>query len=176
MTGNHCDRREQNRYRIKNGVYAAYGPTFLRMGPLVDVSLRGFSYCYKMEPPPEKKDMEGALDFCLRVNDVYLDRIPYEIVYRVESDHWGVVGRGLPMVRYGVRFIDLRPFQENILKQLIHLSTCESIPDRRRSLNRRSGGTRRKYDDPRFQSDWRQGMDRRQLKDRRLWGGAEGDP
>jgi hypothetical protein len=175
MTGNHCDRRDQIRYRIKNGVYAAYGPTFLRMGPLVDVSLKGFSYCYKSQPLPDNNGQEERLDLCLRVNDFYLDRIPYEIVYKVESDHQGLVGKGLPMVRYGVRFLDLTPFQENILKQLMHITTCELVPDRRRSLNRRSGRNRRKYDDPQFQSDWRQGMDRRKRQERRVWG-TEGVP
>lgn len=167
MIGNDSDRRYQIRYRIKNGVYAAYGPTFLRMGPMVDISLKGFSYCYKPLPASENNGAKDRLDLCLRINDFYLDRIPYEIVYMVESDHQGVAGSGLSMVRYGVRFMDLTPFQENILKQLMHINTCETIPDRRTQLNRRTGRNRRKYDDPRFQSEWRQWMDRRKGKERR---------
>ncbi|MBU0992794.1 MAG: hypothetical protein KJ737_09910 [Proteobacteria bacterium] len=161
------DRRHQNRYRIKNGIYAAYAPTFLRMGPLVDVSLKGFSYCYKSLSETENRGLPDQPELCLRVNDFYLDRISYKIVYMVDSDHHGVSGSGFSMVRYGVQFIDLNPTNENILKQLLQTNTSEKIPDRRDGTNRRTGRNRRKYDYPQFQSEWRQGLDRRKFKDRR---------
>lgn len=161
------ERRGQHRYRIKNGVYAAYGPTFLRMGPLVDVSLTGFSYCYKPLSEIGDRPLPDTPDICLRIHDYYLDKIPYEIVYMVEHNTIESPGSDLYMIRYGIQFLDLKPSQKSMIKQLLSVNTAKMIQDRRQGRDRRTGRNRRKYDFPQYQCEWRQGLDRRKGKCRR---------
>ena len=110
--------KKQRQSRAKGSAYVGVGPHFGRVGPLVDISMDGLTFCYKAR----KKQPDGlSLDIFLTDRDFYLSYVPFRTVSDTkipESPSESTSTR-----KCTVQFGNLTPTQMSGLQDLIQSHT-----------------------------------------------------
>lgn len=127
------DRRKRNRYRLQQGAYAAFTPHFIKLGPIVNISLCGLACHYFIDRDQWEASPEPFVS--LRNNSFIVKELPVTVVCNFEMDmeesHY------LKMMYCGVKFGQLSFEQFKALDDFIIYNTVDIISDRRSSLQRR---------------------------------------
>jgi len=107
-------RRKHQRVTAKSGAYVAVGPHFNKVGPLVDISMDGLTFCYTARV---KQPNGLSLDIFLTDRDFYLSYVPFKSISDSEAQNNlpGSTGTRQCTVRFG----DLTPHQMAQLQYLI---------------------------------------------------------
>ena len=159
-------RRKWKRFKVKGGATVLlhkpriieFGkPSFIQLGPVIDISMGGLSVQYI-----ENKDRTvkcEKLSISLPSNRVKVDKLPYKVVSDVKIAY-------LPDSRRirnrCVQFEDLTSYNKFQLESFIKKHTKAILKDRR------SGRDRRKFNDPKFEDpSYRAMYERRVMGDRR---------
>ena len=76
------ERRRNERFRIKDGAYAALRPGFRRLGKIEDMSLNGLSFIYiNLSSPDFEHEMPTAIDIFLSDGSLHLHEVPCRLAY-----------------------------------------------------------------------------------------------
>jgi c-di-GMP-binding flagellar brake protein YcgR len=71
------ERRKHRRIQIKSGAFVGVGPHFDQVGPLIDISMGGLSFCYMAR---QKQPNGLSLDIFLTDRDFYLSYLPFKAI------------------------------------------------------------------------------------------------
>lgn len=143
------DRRRHNRYRLQHGAYAAFTPHFIKLGPIVNISLSGFACQYFIDKDQNKDPYEPFVS--LRNNAFIVQDLPVMVICNFEMNM--EESRYLKMMYCGVQFGQLSFEQFKALDDFIIYNTVEILSDRRASTQRRKWtGARLIPDLPRYHS------------------------
>jgi hypothetical protein len=109
------ERRKHARFKVQSGAYAAVGPSFDQVGPLMDIGMGGLSFRYTAR---EKQPSGLSLDIIFTNSSFRLDYILFKAVSDLEisdTEPLDVASKR----RTSVRFEKLTPYQELILSHFI---------------------------------------------------------
>ncbi|MBU0992702.1 MAG: hypothetical protein KJ737_09440 [Proteobacteria bacterium] len=128
------DRRKRNRYRLQQGAYAAFSPYYIKLGPIVNISLGGFACHYFIDRDQRDDLVEPYVS--LRNNQFFIRDIPVKGVcnfeINMEESHY------LKMMYCGVQFGQLTFEQFKAIDEFIIYNTLDILSDRRSAIQRRS--------------------------------------
>jgi hypothetical protein len=102
------DRREYERFRVVQGVYAVFETYSSKRGPVIDISEKGVAFQYLAGK--KKADSEGHISIFISDNGFYLKDIPITIVSDIEIKKMSFFS-GTQMRRCGGQFGELTPAQ-----------------------------------------------------------------
>lgn len=164
---NKCNKRRLfQRYFTGNSAFVLKDANGIRMGPLLDISLGGFSF--GLVPFIEKKlDYLNESHLSLRVENLNIENFVYQIAYMIEKDNYSIGNETHCQMQIGIRFMDLDTVYRTQLERFLAKSSLEIVGERRTLCDRRTGLNRRRCDLPHYQSGFRDGRDRRKSEDRR---------
>lgn len=111
-----AERRENERFRAKNGAFVALRPHYTKLGQISDISMGGLSFHYmsREELPNESFDV---LDILVTNDDFFLEKVPFEIVADFELTK--VPLSRVAIKRCSVRFGALTNDQRSLLENFI---------------------------------------------------------
>jgi len=158
-------RRKWKRFRAKGGaivlikktrIIEVGKPAFVELGPLIDISMGGLSAQYIEN---KQRTIESdTLAISIPAESVQVEPMPFEIIKDVEVTK---MPDGKSIRTRCVQFGKLTDYQSFQLKSFIKQHTTAIIKDRRT-------GSRRQYDDPRFEDEeYREMYERRIITERR---------
>jgi hypothetical protein len=116
---NIVERREHKRFRVKEGIFAAFKPHWLRstiLGEIVDIGRGGLALHYI--PDTKQSDRPYKLKILLADGSFSLDKIPARTISDFEIEKRFSFG-SIPIKRCGVQFGDLTPSQFSLLEHFI---------------------------------------------------------
>lgn len=160
-------RRKWKRFRIngsaivllhKPSLLGLGKPTFIEMGPIIDISLGGLAVQYV----DSKKRQTECFELAISLPDkgMVLEGIPFEIILDREI---ATLPDARKIRKRCVEFGELNSYQSLKLEAFIKKHTTKIIKDRR------SGTERRQFENPQFQGDEFKALhERRVLGERRL--------
>lgn len=109
------EHRKHKRFQIPKGSFAALGPDCTKVGPVVDMSMRGLGFRYVGSEEPPKG---SYVDIFLSEGDFYLGKVPIKTISDVE-----VVDKApsssTTLRRCGVKFGTLTQNQKAQLERFI---------------------------------------------------------
>jgi len=110
------ERRENERFRVKNDAFVALRPHYTKLGQISDISMGGLSFHYmsREELPNESFDV---LDILVTNDDFFLEKVPFEIVVDLELTK--VPLSHVTIKRCSVRFGALTDDQRSQLEDFI---------------------------------------------------------
>lgn len=109
------ERRKHKRFQVPKGLFAVLGSGYTKVGPVVDISMKGlaFRYINKREPS------NGAhMDIFTIGGDFYLPKVPVKIISDVEVLA-GTPSSSIAMRRCSVHFGELTSYQKAQVEQFI---------------------------------------------------------
>lgn len=109
------ERRKHARFKVQSGAYAAVGPSFDQVGPLIDIGMGGLSFHYTAH---EKQPSGLSLDIIFTNSSFRIDYIPFKAVSDLEITDAGHP-RSLSKWRTSVQFEKLTSYQELLLSHFI---------------------------------------------------------
>jgi hypothetical protein len=120
---NESEQRKQKRFRVKDDASVILRSPDAGMGRLIDISMGGltFEYVTNQAPPIEAT----SVDIVLTDNAFTLDNIPCRKIWSLTL--YQTRQTSLHAIQYGVKFGELTPQQENLLKYLIDNHTVEEL-------------------------------------------------
>ena len=158
------DRRKRSRFYLQQGAYAAISPYFLKLGPIVNISLGGIGFHYFIDRDQRNDFKESVVS--LRNNKFVIHNLPFEPVSDFEIN--AEDSFYLKMMYCGIKFGQLTFDQFKLLDDFIIYNTVDIFSDRRSVVKRRARNIRRKIPVP--TESWFQqhdNLDRRLVYDRR---------
>lgn len=162
--GFQTDRRKRSRFFLQQGAYAAVSPYFLKLGPIVNISLGGIGFHYFIDRD-QKSDFKESI-VSLRNNKFTIKGLPFDLVsdFEINSED----SFYLKMMYCGIKFNQLTFEQFKQLDDFIIYNTIDIYSDRRSIIKRRAKKMQRKIPVPteswfRLSDD----ADRRMVYDRR---------
>jgi hypothetical protein len=121
------ERRQNQRFRVKAGAFAAVRPYLIDqnpMGPVVDVSEGGLSFSYHANGEISYESTE--LDLCSKNDGIYVGRIPVKTVSDLEINDQDAMGPEGER-RRGVQFGPLSEEQLYQLRYFIQKCTSDEV-------------------------------------------------
>ena len=109
------ERRRHERFRVQRGIYAAVGPSFNQVGPLIDIGMGGLSFYYTAR---EKQPSGLSLDIIFTDSSFRLDYIPFKSVSDSEMTDPEYPGPASKR-RTSVEFGELTPYQQLLLSHFV---------------------------------------------------------
>jgi hypothetical protein len=110
------ERRKHERFKVDEGIYAAVGPGFNQVGPIIDVGMGGLSFYYTAR---EQQPGGLSLDIIFTTGAFRLDYIPFKSVSDLEITDPGSPGPASKR-RTSVQFGKLTPYQELLLTHFVN--------------------------------------------------------
>ncbi len=111
-----AERRRKQRYKVRQGVFAAILNGSHRLGQIKDISLVGLSFRYI--DSNRKRGAEGVLKILLAGGGLFMDDVPYKPVSDVEIES-EVPLSSVRMRQMHIAFGDLSPQQLSLLDEFI---------------------------------------------------------
>jgi hypothetical protein len=105
------ERRKHQRFQLKPGAYAVLSPNLIKLGQIIDISESGLSFRYIRYRTGKHDDSDS--DVLLYGKNMYVDKIPFQVVADVELSNPGIFSSVL-MNKFSVSFKKLS--QEQIKK------------------------------------------------------------
>ena len=116
------ERRKNARFKVRSRAYAALGPNFDQVGPLIDIGMGGLSFQYTAR---EKQPSGLSLDIVFTNSSFCLDYIPFKAVSDLEITDTAPPGSP-PKRRASVQFEKLTSYQELLLSHFVQ-SDCAEV-------------------------------------------------
>lgn len=110
------ERRQQKRFRVQEGAFAALVAQESRLGQIKDISIRGLSFRYI--DGHEKLENADALKIILGDEGLYLDNVPFKKISDFEIENEFSFSR-IKMRQIGLEFGELTPGQRDRLNRFI---------------------------------------------------------
>lgn len=110
------ERRQQKRFKAREGAFAALVDQESRLGQIKDISLQGLSFRYIDNHEKLKKASE--LKIIIGNQGLYLDKLPFKIIFDFEIESEFSFSR-VNMRQVGLKFGDLTPVQRNRLDHFL---------------------------------------------------------
>jgi hypothetical protein len=110
------DRRRKNRYRVRQGAFAALANDSQRVGQIKDISLVGLSFRYI--DSREKTGYRGVLKILLAGEGLFMDNLPFKPVRDVAIENSSAFS-SVKMRQMHVAFGELSPRQLSLLDEFI---------------------------------------------------------
>jgi hypothetical protein len=110
------ERRQQKRFKAREGAFAALVDQESRLGQIKDISLQGLSFRYIDNHEKLKKASE--LKIIIGNQGLYLDKLPFKIIFDFEIESEFSFSR-INMRQVGLKFGDLTPVQRNRLDHFL---------------------------------------------------------
>jgi hypothetical protein len=110
------ERRQQKRFKAREGVFAALVDQESRLGQIKDISLHGLSFRYIDNL--EKLKNARELKIVIGNQGLYLDKMPFKIIFDFEIESEFRFSR-VNMRQIGLEFGDLTSIQRNRLDRFI---------------------------------------------------------
>jgi hypothetical protein len=123
-TQEQVDRRRQKRLNVRSGAFVAVGPHFEKVGPIIDVSMRGLAFHY-LALGKQKNGLSA--DIFLTNRDFFMGYVPFEIVRDFEVRNTQPPGIAT-MRRCSLQFGDLTQSQVSKLRSFIKICTEGRTP------------------------------------------------
>ena len=116
------ERRQQKRFKVQEGAFAALVAQESRLGQIKDISIRGLSFRYI--DSNEKLENADELKIILGNEGLYLDNVPFKKIsdVEIESDYSFST---VKMRQIGLEFGELTTAQQNRLNQFIENHTID---------------------------------------------------
>jgi hypothetical protein len=111
------ERRKHKRIQINGGAFVGIGPHFDQVGPLIDISMGGLSFCYMAR---QKQPNGLSLDIFRTDRDFYLSYLPFKAISDLGTPDTKVR-------RCSVQFGDLTQSQISHLESFIQNQTIGGI-------------------------------------------------
>ncbi|MBW1742003.1 MAG: PilZ domain-containing protein [Deltaproteobacteria bacterium] len=118
-TQEQTDRRRQKRFNVQDGAFVAVGPHFDKVGPIIDVSMRGLAFHYLALG---KQENGLSADIFLTNSDFFMGYVPFEVVRDFEVPNTQPPGIAT-MRRCSLQFGNLTQGQVSKLRLFINTST-----------------------------------------------------
>ncbi|MBW2172757.1 MAG: hypothetical protein JRF69_12445 [Deltaproteobacteria bacterium] len=115
--------KNQKQRKPRTGsAYVGVGPHFGRVGPLIDITMDGLTFCYKAR----KKQPDGlSLDIFLTDRDFYLSYVPFRTVSDTKIPQ--SLSESTSTRKCTVQFGNLTPTQMSGLQDLIQSHTSGRV-------------------------------------------------
>jgi hypothetical protein len=114
------ERRQQKRFRVQEGAFAALVAQESRLGQIKDISIRGLSFRYI--DGHEKLENADALKIILGDEGLYLDNVPFKKISDFEIENEFSFSR-IKMRQIGLEFGELTAEQKMRLDRFIQYHT-----------------------------------------------------
>ena len=114
------ERRQQKRFKAREGAFAALVDQESRLGQIKDISLQGLSFRYIDNHEKLKKASE--LKIIIGNQGLYLDKLPFKIIFDFEIESEFSFSR-VNMRQVGLKFGDLTPVQRGRLDHFLNNHT-----------------------------------------------------
>jgi hypothetical protein len=110
------ERRQQKRFKVQEGAFAALVDQESRLGQIKDISLHGLSFRYI--DSSEKLENASELKIILGNQGLYLDKVPFKKIcdFEIESEFSFST---VKMRQIGLQFGELTPGQRSRLDRFI---------------------------------------------------------
>jgi hypothetical protein len=116
------ERRQQKRFRVQEGAFAALVAQESRLGQIKDISIRGLSFRYI--DGHEKLENADALKIILGDEGLYLDNVPFKKISDFEIENEFSFSR-IKMRQIGLEFGELTAEQKMRLDRFIQYHTID---------------------------------------------------
>ena len=118
------ERRQQKRFKVQEGAFAALVARESRLGQIKDISIRGLSFRYIDNN--EKLENADELKIILGSEGLYLDKVPFKKIsdFEIESEYSFST---VKMRQFGLEFGELTSAQRNRLDQFIKHHTIDEV-------------------------------------------------
>ncbi|MBU0996296.1 MAG: PilZ domain-containing protein [Proteobacteria bacterium] len=110
------ERRKHTRFQLRPGAYAVLSPNLIKLGQIMDISVSGLAFRYIRYGNKEIDNFDN--DVLLYGKNMYVDRIPFQVVSDVELDNPGVFSSVL-MNKFSIEFKNLTSKQLEQLEMFI---------------------------------------------------------
>ena len=116
------ERRQQKRFKVQEGAFAALVARESRLGQIKDISIRGLSFRYIDNN--EKLENADELKIILGSEGLYLDKVPFKKIsdFEIESEYSFST---VKMRQIGLEFGELTTAQRDRLNQFIEHHTID---------------------------------------------------
>lgn len=142
------ERRKQNRFKVREGAFAAITPNLSAVGQIMNISQGGLAFRHNANP--DQIDESVEIDIFYLRHGYYIEKVPSKII-----SHFAVI-QDIPLDAFqtrqcGVQFGKLTANQLSRLDNFIQLFA-----------DKRSNKDRRQFDDPNYSGpERRSGIERR---------------
>ncbi|MGD9042277.1 MAG: PilZ domain-containing protein [Desulfobacterales bacterium] len=116
------ERRQQKRFKVQEGAFAALVAQESRLGQIKDISIRGLSFRYI--DSNEKLENADELKIILGNEGLYLDNVPFKKISDIEIESEYSFST-VKMRQIGLEFGELTAAQQNRLNQFIENHTID---------------------------------------------------
>ena len=116
------ERRQQKRFKVQEGAFAALVAQESRLGQIKDISIRGLSFRYI--DSNEKLENADELKIILGNEGLYLDNVPFKKISDIEIESEYSFST-VKMRQIGLEFGELTTAQQNRLTQFIENHTID---------------------------------------------------
>ncbi len=116
------ERRQQKRFKVQEGAFAALVAQESRLGQIKDISIRGLSFRYI--DSNEKLENADELKIILGNEGLYLDNVPFKKISDIEIESEYSFST-VKMRQIGLEFGELTTAQQNRLNQFIEHHTID---------------------------------------------------
>jgi hypothetical protein len=116
------ERRQQKRFKVQEGAFAALVAQESRLGQIKDISIRGLSFRYI--DSNEKLENADELKIILGNEGLYLDNVPFKKISDIEIQSEYSFST-VKMRQIGLEFGELTAAQQNRLNQFIENHTID---------------------------------------------------
>ena len=116
------ERRQQKRFKVQDGAFAALVAQESRLGQIKDISIRGLSFRYI--DSNEKLENADELKIILGNEGLYLDNVPFKKISDIEIESEYSFST-VKMRQIGLEFGELTTAQQNRLNQFIEHHTID---------------------------------------------------
>jgi len=118
------ERRKNERFQGKNGVFVAFRPHYTKLGQISDIGMEGLSFHY-MVREEQSNESSDVLDIVVTKGDFYLGKVPFETVSDFKISKVPI--SSITIKRCSVKFGALTDDQKSQLEDFIQNHTTGTV-------------------------------------------------